>query len=351
MIQPSQCPASQTRVKKLLSDVFAAKAVDFIWPVGSSNEVDEASSALLAGYGLDSDNAVSMTLKNANGTERRVIFGSEAPNGLVYALVHNGTAIVTVERSLKDSASLGNAAYSDTRLFPYEISQISSITLLDDGVSCLIAKTSDGSWRMDSPVVADADPTTVNALVDSILSIRSTDIDDSGIEVGISCEKRKAKISKESLGQDFSLENLRSLDMLKIDPSSARRISVTGTDTNKTTSILFDRDRNAWNVESSPVAGTVSATTVEKILASVNPLRASRVVKLKVSADDLGKYGLDVPRLTLAIDIERDDSIRRNILVGERSEGGYYATVGASDVVFILPYQTFLDLSQEIVIE
>jgi hypothetical protein len=38
-------------------------------------------------------------------------------------------------------------------------------------------------------------------------------------------------------------------------------------------------------------------------------------------------------------------------LVGERSEGGYYATVGASDAVFILPYQTFLDLSQEIVIE
>jgi len=85
------------------------------------------------------------------------------------------------------------------------------------------------------------------------------------------------------------------------------------------------------------------------VLDAVSPLVAARVVKLKVSADDLSAYGLDAPSFVVAIDIEREDAIRRNILVGDRTEGGRFATVGASDAVFVLSESVVDDLSADLV--
>ena len=353
MTLPTEGPAATGKIKKLLSDIISAKAVDFIWPVGSSNEVDEVSDALLASYRLDTESAVSVTVKGVDGIDRRITFGSEASEGCVYALVHNGTTIVTVDRALKDQASLGSAAFADTRLFPYETAQITGLSLSCEGVSCLLARQENGTWRMDAPVSAEADSAAVESLLSSVLALRGGDVDGGGIEIGVTHqaakEANKEKVSRDSLGSLFRLEDLRSLDIQKIDPQTVRRISVTGTDTNITTSIIFDRDRHAWNVESSPRKGTVVEPAVDSLLRNLCPLRASRVVKLKVTADDLSTYGLDKPWLTVAIDLAKEGSIRRNILVGDRTQNGRFATVGASDAVFVLPDSACDELSQEIV--
>ena len=351
MVQPTEGPAAASKIKKLLADVMSASAFDFVWPIGGSNEVAEATGALLAGYGLGAENAVTLTLKGTDGTDRRISFGSDAGEGRVYALVHNGSAIVTVDGSLKAMASLGNSAFADTRLFPYEVSQVNGISIVDGGVTCMLAKNDDGSWRMDSPISAPASLTAVESLVATVLALRGGDADERGVEVSISADERKVRVARESLGSHFRLENLRSLEILKIDPASVRRLSVTGTDTNGMKSVAYDRDRRAWSVEASSVPGTVSEGGITRVLGVVNPLEAGRIVKLKVSADDLGGYGLDKPRLTVAIDLEREDAIRRNILVGDATDGGCFATVGASDAVFVLPESAVYDLSADIVEE
>jgi hypothetical protein len=248
-------------------------------------------------------------------------------------------------------ASLGNSAFADTRLFPYEASQVNGISIVDGGVTCMLAKNDDGSWRMDSPISAPASLTAVESLVAAVLALRGGDADEKGVEVSISADERKVHVARESLGPHFRLENLRSLEILKIDPASIRRLSVTGADTNGMKSVAYDRDRRAWSVEASSVPGTVSEGGITRVLGVVNPLEAGRIVKLKVSADDLGGYGLDKPRLTVAIDLERADAIRRNILVGDATDGGCFATVGASDAVFVLPESAVYDLSADIVEE
>ena len=351
MVQPTEGPASLTKIKKLLSDVMSASAVDFVWPVGGSNEVAEASDALLAGYGLGAESAVTLTLKGTDGSDRRISFGSDAGEGRVYALVHNGAAVVTVDAALKDLVSPGNSALADTRLFPYETSQVSGMSIVDDGVACMLAKNEDGTWRLDSPISAAASSTAVDSLLSAVLALRGGDTDENGVEVSISADERKVRVSRAALGPGFRLENLRSLEILKIDPSSVRRLSVTGAGTNGTESVVYDRDRRAWSVEVSSVKGTVSENGVARVLGVVNPLEAGRIVKLKVSADDLGGYGLEKPRLTVAIDLEREDAIRRNILVGDATDGGCFATVGASDAVFVLPESAVYDLSADIVEE
>jgi hypothetical protein len=351
MVQPTEGPASLTKIKKLLSDVMSASAVDFVWPVGGSSEVAEASDALLAGYGLGAESAVTLTLKGTDGSDRRISFGSDAGEGRVYALVHNGTAVVTVDAALKDLVSPGNSALADTRLFPYETSQVSGMSIVDDGVACMLAKNEDGTWRLDSPISAAASSTAVDSLLSAVLALRGGDTDENGVEVSISADERKVRVSRAALGPGFRLENLRSLEILKIDPASVRRLSVTGSGTNGTESVVYDRDRRAWSVEVSSVKGTVSENGVARVLGVVNPLEAGRIVKLKVSADDLGGYGLEKPRLTVAIDLEREDAIRRNILVGDATDGGCFATVGASDAVFVLPESAVYDLSADIVEE
>ena len=351
MVQPTEGPAAAPKIKKLLTDVMSASAFDFVWPVGGSNEVAEVSAALLASYGLGVENAVTLTLKGTDGSDRRISFGSDAGEGRVYALVHNGSAIVTVDGSLKDMASLGNSTFADTRLFPYEPSQVNGISIVDGGVTCMLAKNDDGSWRMDSPISAPASLTAVESLVSAVLALRGGDADEKGVEVSISADERKVRVARGSLGPHFRLENFRSLEILKIDAASVRRLSVTGADTNGMKSVAYDRDRRAWSVEASSVPGTVSESGIARVLGVVNPLEAGRIVKLKVSADDLGGYGLDKPRLTVAIDLEREDAIRRNILVGDATDGGSFATVGASDAVFVLPETAVYDLSADIVEE
>jgi len=351
MVQPTEGPAAAPKIKKLLTDVMSASAYDFVWPVGGSNEVAEVSAALLASYGLGAENAVTLTLKGTDGTDRRISFGSDAGEGRVYALVHNGSAIVTVDGALKDMASLGNSTFADTRLFPYEVSQVNGISIVDGGVTCMLAKNDDGSWRMDSPISAPASLTAVESLVSAVLALRGGDADEKGVEVSISADERKVRVARGSLGPHFRLENFRSLEILKIDAASVRRLSVTGADTNGMKSVAYDRDRRAWSVEASSVPGTVSESGIARVLGVVNPLEAGRIVKLKVSADDLGGYGLEKPRLTVAIDLEREDAIRRNILIGDATDGGSFATIGASDAVFVLPESAVYDLSADIVEE
>ena len=95
--------------------------------------------------------------------------------------------------------------------------------------------------------------------------------------------------------------------------------------------------------------GAVSEPGVQSVLASINPLAAVRVVRLKVSASDLGTYGLDAPFLTVAIDQERADAVRRNILIGGETEGGRFATIGSADAVFVLSRETVVALSAPLV--
>jgi hypothetical protein len=225
------------------------------------------------------------------------------------------------------------------------------MSIVDDGVACMLAKNEDGTWRLDSPISAAASSTAVDSLLSAVLALRGGDTDENGVEVSISADERKVRVSRAALGPGFRLENLRSLEILKIDPASVRRLSVTGSGPNGTESVVYDRDRRAWSVEVSSVKGTVSENGVARVLGVVNPLEAGRIVKLKVSADDLGGYGLEKPRLTVAIDLEREDAIRRNILVGDATDGGCFATVGASDAVFVLPESAVYDLSADIVEE
>lgn len=350
MIQPRESPASSIKLRRLLSGVMSAAAVDFVWPTGARGEPETATSALLAGFGLDPESAVTVTVKCADGVDRQVSFGNEAKNGLVFALVQNAGAIVTVDAALKDAALAETSDFTDSRLFPFPADSVSRVSIADGETTYLLARRDGGAWQLDSPVAAETDAATVGALIERLLSLSMTDASPTGVTVSIGTNSEPVTVSREAALGGVRPEDLRSRELLHIDPADLRRVVVSDRTGSKVSAIVYDRDRRVWNVEAADAKGTVSASAVEALSAAVNPLVADWIVKLKVSAADLRSYGLDSPRLAVAIDQFKEGSVRRNILIGERAPGGgRFATLGAADAVFVISDEKIASLFSQLV--
>ena len=344
--------ASAAKVKALLSGVLTAEAVDFVWPVGATNEAQSATASLLAVYELDPETAVTVTMKCVDGKDRQVSFGGEAGENRVFALVQNGGAIVTVDAKLKELAVQDAVMFSDSRIFPYEASAVSSFTIADGSAGYVVARGEEGVWRLDAPVSAAADAATVNAILDKLLALSAVDVRSEGLKVSLTTNSEPVTVSAASALGGMRLEDLRSKEILKIDPVLVKRIVRTrsGGD-GKPSVVVYGRERRAWNVDAGGRAGTVDEKGVMAVLSVLNPLRAGRIERLKVAPEDLARYGLEKPYLTVAIDQDREDAVRRNIQIGDATEGGRFATVGSSDAVFVLPEETVSKLVSEIVTE
>lgn len=343
--------ASSQKITEFIDDLTTASAVSFIWPVGSSNETDHATSSLLAGYGLDPDSAVTVTLNDINGKSRRLSFGKEADDGNVYALVQNGNAIVTVPSKLRDFARQDPVMFTDSRLFPVEARSVNGFSVSSDGSLYSLVRDKDGKWGLESPVVAPADQEASDALLSLILSLSPADVvKENGVAVSVLTNMSKVLVPRERILGKRTFEDLRSREMLKIDAPLVKRIvSTVGGKTPKTASVVYDRERRQWNLDMEADGVAVNVKGVESVLSVINPLAAVRIEKLAVVAADLDDYGLDTPFLTVAIDQDSDETIRRNILIGKKTRGGRFATIGSSDAIFVISDATVSRLSASIV--
>lgn len=343
--------ASTPAVSKFLSDLTAAEAAGFVWPTGATNEGSQASAPLLAGYGLDPETAVTVTLKRPGGRTSAVSFGKPAGEATVYAFVHGGGAVVTVPVALRDAALQDVSRFADTRLFRSAPARIAALALSGGGSALSASRDGAGTWRLDAPISAPADAGEVEALLARVLSLTAADLDPQGVSVSLGGDAKPVTVARAALFPDGGgFERLRAKELVDLPAPEVRRlVSRTGPDGSNAVSVVFARDRRAWNVESAPEGAAVSAAGVARVLGVLAPLRAVRVERLKASADDLARYGLDRPALSLSVDVAREGAVRRNVLVGAATDGGFFATVGAADAVFVLSPETVGALSSPLV--
>lgn len=341
------------KVDGFVDGLLSASAVNFVWPVGASNETDHVSTSLLAGYGLDPDACVTVMLTDgASGAVRRVSFGKEAENGLVYALVQNGGAVVTLPGALKDFVCQDAVLFADSRVFPLEARAVGGFSIAAEGDLYSLSRGKDGLWQLESPIVAPADQAFAESLLARVLALSSADVvAEGGLTVTVSTNGAKIAVSRERLLGAETFEALRSREMLKVDPALVKRlVSTPGGKGTKPAAVSYDRDRRQWNAENGEGESAVADEKgVKAVLAALNPLKAVAVVKLNVKAADLDDFGLDTPSLTVAVDQDSSEAVRRNILVGKKAKGGAYATIGSSDAVFVLSDETVRQLSTPIV--
>ena len=338
------------KISDILGKMVAASAESFVWPVGASNETAHASAALLVGYGLDPDAAVTVTIKGFDGVDRRISFGKESQPGHVYALVHGGTAIVTLPAGLKDVVDQDEGAFIDSRIFSIGSDAIASFSVSDHDVLYAFVRGKDGFWSLESPVIARADGEVVDALLSRILAISTADGDApaDGVTVSVATNAAKAVVSRANVFGTTKPEDLRSKEIIRIDAALVKRVVRTA-GAGLSASVVYDRERKTWNLENGGENLLPDPKGIGRILSAVCPLSASRIEKLKVSAADLDDYGLDKPFLTVAIDQETEGAVRRNIIIGKKTTGGRFATIGSSDAVFVIGDAQVDALSSDIV--
>ncbi len=352
---PTEGRVSNSRIEQFLKALASAQIESFVWPVGTSNEPPIATSSLLAGYGLDAESAVTVTLKSANGVDSQISFGSTAASNLVYALVQNASSVVRVPADLLKLADTAN--FTDSRLFPYAAEAVTTLQLEDAGTVYSLAKVPSGDWGMTAPIVAPADKSTVEALLDNLLALKaplSVNTNDAPLSAALGTLKGKSPtliLPRERVLANIALENLRSSEMLSVPATEISRLVLTKAGEAKPLAIVYNPDRREWLVEP-PIAGKspeIDVTAVAAVLAQLQSLKAERIIKLKVAPSDLRLYGLESPRLTLSIDSTKAGAVRRNILIGDAVEGGAYATIGAADAVFVLPARAVQAFSTSLV--
>ena len=182
------------------------------------------------------------------------------------------------------------------------------------------------------------DDAVADEVLSRILSLSSSDIASAGdgVSVSIGTNAEKSVVSRAGVFGSRSPEDFRSREILRIDPAHVRRVvRITGKEAD-TMAVVYDRERKAWNVEGGAADVRAESKGIESVLSAINPLVASRIEKLKVPAAALDDYGLDAPFLTVAVDQDRNDEVRRNIIIGKETPGGRFATIGSSDAVFVL---------------
>jgi len=335
MTEPRESVVSSQKVRRFVEMLAGLEAQSFVWPVDVSNETGVASASLLAGYGLDPESSFAVTLKCADGRDRAVSLGRESGAGQAYALAPGGGTIVTVPLSVCESVRSGAGAFSDARIFPVEETSVSAISLSDGEMKYLLSRSAEGSWRMDAPISAQADQEAVGELVERLLSLKPSDRVADGVCVSVGTNAEPVSVSRQAVFAETKPENLRSKTMVDLDPRLMKRVVVT--DREKTAvSAVFDAERKSWVMERSESAAAADGDVLSRLVAALNPLVAIRVVSLKFPEGELGVYGLDKPLRTIAVDQSSKDSVRRNVQIGDVTDGGRYATLGASDAVFVI---------------
>lgn len=330
-------PASTVKVKEYLAKMFEAEAKSFVWPVGASNEATSVSAALLSGYGLDPDSALTVVTRGFDGENRRVSFGAAVDDSSVYALIQNGGAVVTVPSSIRDAVSQPPVRTAESRAFPFEESAVSAFTLSTPAVTCVLARGKEGAWSLESPIVAPADAKIADALLARILALPvSTGVAPSdAVSISIGTNSSPVEVSVSKLFSSMRFEDLRSKEVVRIDSAVVTRLvsSVSGKDA---VAAVYSSEKKMWVPEEDSASDVINDESIKKILGALNPLQAVRVETLKAAPADLARYGLDAPRLVLAVDRGVAGSVRRNILIGKETRGGYYATVGSADAIFVV---------------
>jgi len=339
MLEPAKAPVAAARVTALVQMLSSARSLRFVWPVVGEPTSAAPPVSLLAGYGLDPESAMTVSLTAQDGSSRYVSFGKAADGDSVYALVQNGGAVVTVPVALRDRLLVEADSFAELKLFSCEESEITTLSIADGDVVYLLARTPDGEWRIDSPVSAPADQDAVRSLIRTVLSLRTTERDPQGLLVSVSSNATAVVVSRDAVLVQNRLENLRSKTVLRIPSDRIRRVSVTDMN-GRLESAVWDASNRTWLI-GKPDGAALDGLALAGVLNALDPLTARAIVRLRVAASEAGNYGLENPRFTLAIDPSAEGAVRRNVMIGSPAPGGgAYATVGSTDAVVILPDAT-----------
>ena len=237
--------------------------------------------------------------------------------------------------------------------FAFTREDIASISITRSGQTVTLEDT-DGKWTINQPLTAQANQSTVDSLVSSLTSakierslsatpdeIKSFGLEEPAVTLEIklkSGETRSLKLGAKDfsglsayaqIGEssevalvpssvltnaDKSLDDLRDKAIFGASQFDIKSISVT----NENGQISLAKDGGEW-VLKKPFEAGVESTEMNTFLSELTSAQAEEFVS--ENADDLAKYGLDKPKITLSAQL--NDGSEKTIAASTKDENHY----------------------------
>ncbi|MGZ6142131.1 MAG: DUF4340 domain-containing protein [Myxococcales bacterium] len=251
----------------------------------------------------------------------------------------------------KDEAAKAEAKEKSEKLFDFDKAHVKTLRLTKEGKLVAALSKDDKGWKVDEPVKAEADDSTVDSLLTSLSGLKQKkeladekDLKAYGLEaprLAVSVKLDDGKEQGLQLGVDNSFDNtlyvkkagdptvrivdgynkttfdkslldLRNKKVAHLDDSAeVKRVEVTGVKS----PYVLEKDAGAWKF-----AGAAADSGVaDRVVSAVKQLKATGVA---AESGELAPYGLDKPKATAKLSITAGkDSYTRTVLIGQAKGG------------------------------
>jgi Domain of unknown function (DUF4340) len=401
LTQPSDAPADDRKVSKMLDALYAAKVSRFVWPSATRPEEatvsDSALKTRLELYGLSSDMILQISAQESALDEpSRLVLGNgvEGVEGFRYALLPGGQTIATVTNAILSAFQTTPADLRDMRLFFETPDKVSRLEISVEG-SLFVLMRQGGSWEMVSPIVGRADQGAVTEMIEQLLRLNALELfsttntvqasnssvgeatdGKSRVDLGTMDGKNtkllfapeyvegKAYYSVSISGRTMTYRvdahsvpagvlqasatlSLYDRTIFAFTNSTIQRIS-SKLPSGKLETVFRDKE-GTWRLEQS--SGVLAVDGLTQRLALLSTLTAERIEKPCALESDVAAYGLKEPWMEVSVSVNAGDSIRKTLLVGSETSGGArYAMVRGQDLVFVLEAKAVALLSKSLAV-
>lgn len=340
LVDPVSWPANPFAVDRLLS------AVQFLEVQARFRQAEiEETGRSLADYGL-AEPAVTLTVGRGNQQETLHLGGTTEVGERLYARREGGDRVLVVSRELLESLAIGLPGLRSEAVFSMPAFAIENVSIQQPGTTepaLRLARTND-SWRMESPVEAEADPDEVQTRLVGLTRLTVDDFREmspaeAGLEPGAYRIALDGDGARQTLivGRSFTQENgrvlryarradspavilipelellevledaetaLRSRDLVPFPITSVERIAISSPTENLTLQAI---ESGEWRVLANGRGDDLSVpaaepSVIETILLLIDELRVVSFVTDEPTPTALEEYGLTQPQRTLRLD-------------------------------------------------
>lgn len=342
----------------------------------------------LSDFGLD---APLLTFKYGNGKAfRELKIGRDAPVGnRVYMLDVSAGRVIVADKSFVENMYANIDTLRDQNIFEIPIFEVGAFSVKlapaaensereKQGFVRVGLVKSGGSWKFETPITADADPSQVDGFLKAVSSLNAKSFAPSGAaNTGLDISSFPASITLQGTNRSQTLllgaasadgklryarleenptvflidpsslpdlasisQTLRSRAFFTFDENDLAEIDISSP---KSSVKLKKLDSGVWDVIGrSPEGGVLSESAdfavVNMIIANLSSVRARDFVS-DALGDDLSRYGLDSPRLKVSI--KTGAGVSKTLLLGGFYEDGknpmLYASVAGGNSVYGVP--------------
>jgi hypothetical protein len=348
--QPKVCLAENAEVSALLKAVLATRIERFV-----SDEVTD-----MAIYGLQDPQAQIM-LASDEDTGAGLLIGNPVPDApsLVYAKQTEEYAVFAVSTNALRLLQVDVDSLRERRLLPLSAARIEQVSIEKVGAAKLaMGVTEQGIWEVSEPHRWNIDPVKLalffniwqSAKIEQFIVLNLDESDPRGERVATVSFSGKAAegpcvltlYSPKKEG-DFALCQREGEDVLfAFNPELLQMVDLSALDF-KNRNILSLLPDQVGKI--TQVCGTNTVVLARNDVAEfVEPLSELWAVLANLSAvkfvaenpESLEEFGLDQPACRLTLALTDEGEIGKVLLLGAEYQGGRYAMLQGSDIVFIM---------------